>query len=39
MSSGVAEFVEGMRPETLIELADYALYEAKAAGKDTVRVS
>ncbi|MCH7908681.1 MAG: diguanylate cyclase [Candidatus Hydrogenedentes bacterium] len=39
MSIGVAEFVEGMRPETLIELADSALYEAKAAGKDTVRVS
>ena len=39
MSIGGAEFVEGMRPEGLIELADSALYQAKAAGKDTVCVS
>ena len=39
MSVGVAEFAEGMRPESLIELADSALYEAKAAGKDTIRIS
>jgi diguanylate cyclase (GGDEF)-like protein len=36
-SFGVAEFHEGMSVETLVGAADRALYEAKAAGRNTVR--
>lgn len=39
ISVGVAELAEGMRAQELIKLADAALYEAKAAGKDTLCVS
>ncbi len=36
-SFGVAEFHEGMSLETLVGAADRALYQAKAAGRNTVR--
>ncbi|MBI3119639.1 MAG: GGDEF domain-containing protein, partial [Candidatus Hydrogenedentes bacterium] len=39
MSIGVAEWKEGMDAEALVKSADGALYAAKSAGKNTVRIS
>jgi diguanylate cyclase (GGDEF)-like protein len=36
-SFGVAQYQDGMSTETLVGAADRALYEAKAAGRNTVR--
>jgi diguanylate cyclase (GGDEF)-like protein len=38
-SFGVAQYQEGMSVETLVGAADRALYQAKAAGRNTVRTS
>ncbi len=37
-SGGVVQFEPGERPERLLERADRLLYDAKRAGKDTIRV-
>ncbi len=39
ISMGVAHFIEGESPARLIERADLALYEAKAAGRNAVCVA
>ena len=38
-SFGVAQYQEGMSVETLVGAADRALYQAKAAGRNTVRTT
>jgi PleD family two-component response regulator len=38
VSIGAAEYEHGETPETLVSHADQALYDAKKAGRNTIRL-